>query len=157
MERTGRRLLAGLEWGFGATLAMSLLMIAGFASGLAPMSRPIPEAVMETLLGEGTPKPLVLGLGVGAHLFYGAVAGAVLAVVRRPVGVRAGFGWGVLLWAIMGVTVLPFVGWGVFGTAVTPRITLATLVLHLVYGGVLGWALDRNAGTESAEPGSIAG
>ncbi len=32
---------------------------------------------------------------------------------------------------------------GFFGLAITPRIAVATLVLHLVYGFTLGWLLDR--------------
>jgi hypothetical protein len=40
MELTRRRLLAGLQWGLGATLVMSLLVITGFVSGLALTPRP---------------------------------------------------------------------------------------------------------------------
>jgi hypothetical protein len=157
MELTRRRLLAGLEWGLTGTLVMSLLMIAGVASGLSPMPRPIPEALMVTLLGESDPKLLVLVLAVGAHLLYGAIAGALLALLRRPVTLATGLGWGGLLWAIMGVAVLPLIGWGVFGATVTPRIALATLLLHLVYGAVLSWALDQEGGTASFESGSVTG
>jgi len=35
-------------------------------------------------------------------------------------------------------------GWGVFGTAITPKIAVATLVLHLIYGATLGWGLRRS-------------
>lgn len=31
---------------------------------------------------------------------------------------------------------------GLFGTAITPAIAVATLVLHLIYGATLGWLLD---------------
>ena len=48
---------------------------------------------------------------------------------------------------------LPALGWGLFGTAVTPRVAVATLALHLVYGAVLGWTLDRDGATAS-HPGT---
>lgn len=54
-----------------------------------------------------------------------------------------GLALGVFLWLLMQVAVLPLIGWGLFGTAVTPAIAGATLVLHLIYGGVLGWGLAR--------------
>ena len=50
----------------------------------------------------------------------------------------------------MGVVVLPLLGWGLFGTAITPRVAVATLLLHLVYGSVLGWSLDRGAAGRTA-------
>jgi hypothetical protein len=53
--------------------------------------------------------------------------------------VRKGLLLGVMLWAVMQVLWLPFLGWGMFGSAVTPKIAGATLVLHLIYGGTVGW------------------
>ncbi len=87
--------------------------------------------------------PLIMLLAAGAHLSYGGVAGAVLAALTRPVTVWKGLGWGVLLWLVMQVVVLPLLGWGFFGVAITPRIAVATLVLHLVYGLTLGLLMDR--------------
>jgi hypothetical protein len=43
----------------------------------------------------------------------------------------------------MELMVLPLLGWGVFGSAITPKIAIATLALHLVYGGTLGWGLNK--------------
>lgn len=54
-----------------------------------------------------------------------------------------GFGLGVALWLLMGAVFLPLIGWGLLGTAITPQIAVGTLVLHLVYVGVPGWAMDR--------------
>ena len=131
-------------------------MIIGYVSGRAPMPRPIPEAIALTLLGDGAPTPLVRVLGVGAHLLYGGTFGAVLATITRPVTIKKGVGLGIGLWVIMEVVVLPFLGWGFFGTAITPAIAVATLILHLVYGTILGWGLDRSVSfsTDEATPTS---
>lgn len=88
---------------------------------------------------------------MGLHLGYGGVFGAVLAWIARPVTLWKGLALGVGLWALMQVTFLPLLGWGLFGTAITPKIAVATLILHLVYGGVLGWPLDRDTLTMSGE------
>lgn len=67
---------------------------------------------------------------------------------------RRGCGYGVLLWLLMGLVFLPALGWGFFGTAITAAIAVATLVLHLVYGGTLGWTLDRGivSGSSLSKP-----
>jgi hypothetical protein len=41
-------------------------------------------------------------------------------------------------------------GWGAFGTAETPAIAAGTLVLHLIYGVVVGWTIDRFGQTSTA-------
>jgi hypothetical protein len=91
------------------------------------------------------PKPALVVLAALAHLGYGATAGALLAGLRRPVTVVAALVYGVVLWAVMGLVWLPYLGWGLFGTAVTVKIAAATLLLHLLYGLTLGMLLDRRA------------
>jgi hypothetical protein len=138
-----KRLAAGFGWGVVATLAMSALMIVGVVTGISPMPSPIPEAIVSKVFGEGLPRPLIMLLAAGAHLTYGGLWGAVLVALTRPVTLWKGLGWGVLLWLIMQVIFLPFLGWGFFGVAITPRIAVATLVLHLIYGATLGLLMDR--------------
>lgn len=123
---------------------MSVLMLLAVVSGLSPMPQPIPKAVVAQFFGSSIPKSLLMALAVGLHLGYGGLFGALLARIARPVTIGRGVTLGVALWGLMQVTFLPFLGWGLFGTAITPKIAVATLVLHLVYGGVLGWALDHD-------------
>jgi hypothetical protein len=139
-----RRLAVGAGWGLVATVAMSALMLAGVATGVSPMPKPVPAALVAHTLG-AVPKPALLVLAALAHLGYGATAGALLAGLRRPVTVVAALVYGVVLWAVMGLVGLPYLGWGLFGTAVTVKIAAATLLLHLVYGLTLGLLLDRRA------------
>ena len=142
-----KRLATGFGWGVVATLAMSALMILGVATGLSPMPNPIPAAIVGKvvggLLGTDLPRPAIMVLSAASHLAYGGFWGAILAALVRPVTIWKGIGLGVFLWLVMQVAVLPFLGWGFFGLAISPRIAVATLVLHLVYGFALGWLLDR--------------
>ena len=138
------RIARGFGWGIVATLAMSVPMVIGFTTGTAPMPKPIPKALVGSVLS-GLPNPVYMVVTIGAHLTYGGVWGAVLAAATRPATTANGLGFGVLLWLLMGVVFLPYLGWGFFGTAVAPAIAVATLVLHLVYGGTLGWTLDHEA------------
>lgn len=133
----------GAMWGAVATVAMSVLMILGMATGLAPMPKPIPAALVGKLTGGALPQPALMATAVVLHLGYGAFWGGVLSAVTDRVTLWHGFALGVGLWLIMQMAVLPFLGWGLFGVTQTPRIALATLVLHLAYGGTFGLLTDR--------------
>ena len=137
------RLWRGFGWGVVATIAMSIPMMIGMASGVAPMPEPIPKALVSLVFGAGLPAPLLMALSAGSHLGYGGFFGAVLARLYPEAGLREGLALGVLLWLVMEIVVLPILGWGFFGAAITPKIAVATLVLHLIYGATLGWGLGR--------------
>jgi hypothetical protein len=108
------------------------------------MPEPIPKALVTLVFGAGLPAPLLMALSAGSHLGYGGFFGAALARLFPDAGVKEGLVLGVLLWLVMEVVVLPILGWGLFGTAITPKIAVATLVLHLMYGATLGWGLRRS-------------
>jgi hypothetical protein len=137
------RLWKGFGWGVVATIAMSVLMIIGVLTGIAPMPKPIPAAIVGKLSGGALPKAGTMALGAALHLGYGGFGGGVGALLFRPVTFWKGIGLGVALWLLMQVAVLPFLGWGLFGAAVTPMIAGATLVLHLVYGATYGTLMAR--------------
>jgi len=113
-------------------------MLIGMRTGLSPMPKPLPTAVVGRLGAGGLPGPAVMTLA------YGGFWGGALAALVREVSLKAGLGLGFVLWLVMQVVVLPFLGRGLFGVSVAPAIAAATLVLHLVYGGVLGVLIDRD-------------
>lgn len=137
------RLWRGFGWGVAATVVMSIPMMIGMASGVAPMPEPIPKALVKLVLGTALPAPLLMAASAGSHLAYGGASGALLVCLYPDAGRWAGLGMGGFLWFVMQVAVLPLLGWGLFGMALTPKIALATLVLHLIYGATLGWGLGR--------------
>lgn len=135
------RPLRGALAGVLATLAMSLLMLAGMVTGIAPMPEPIPKALAALVFG-AAPQPVLMGAAIVGHLGYGAAWAAGLFSVQDPVSLGQGIGLGAGLWILMGVGFLPLLGWGAFGTAIDPRIAVATLALHLVYGAALAPAFE---------------
>jgi len=133
----------GFGYGLLATLAMTVVMLLGILTGMSPMPAPIPVALVKWAFGN-LPQPALMGIGMMAHFLYGGVAGVLFAhLFRQKTNLQTGLLWGALLWLGMQLTVLPLLGWGVFGTAITPKIAVATLVLHLIYGGVLGWGTNH--------------
>lgn len=128
-------------YGLFATLLMTLVMAVGMGTGIAPMPEPIPLAIARLLL-DSSSLPLLIAVGMGAHFLYGGVCAVIYGgLFEEYRNVVTGLIWGVVLWLIMHVLVLPVLGWGLFATAVNPAIAVATLVLHLIYGGFLGFAL----------------
>lgn len=142
-EVSSARLWRGFGWGVAATVAMSVPMMIGMTSGVAPMPEPIPKALVTLVVGTALPAPLLMAVSAGSHLAYGGAFGALLARLYPSAGMWAGLGMGLFLWFVMQVAVLPLLGWGLFGTGITPKIAVATLVLHLIYGATLGWGLGR--------------
>jgi len=129
---------------------MTVLMVVGLKTGMSPIPKPIPAAIIGKLLGPGLPKPLNMALAVLAHLGFGAFWGGVAALVARRVTVVKGIALGLLLWLFMQVAVLPFLGWGAFGSSITPKIAAATLALHLLYGLSYGALMDRGVAARAA-------
>lgn len=82
-------------------------------------------------------------LALIAHLGYGGGFGAFLAKFSRTVTMKYAIGMSLLLWLFMQFAVLPYIGWGLFRSGITFKISVATLILHLIYGVVLGLTLDR--------------
>lgn len=135
----------GIRYGLLATLIMSIIMLIGMGSGVSPLPEPIPLAIAKALLGDAA-TPLLMVFAIITHFGYGAFWGAVLfESVKQRGQTWHGLGLGAALWLIMDLGVVPLLGWGAFGSAITPKIAVATLALHLVYGGVLGWGLNRTS------------
>ena len=139
----------GFLYGAGATILMTIVMLIGKQTGMSPMPEPVPVALTKLLFGALT-NPALLIVAVILHLGYGGVNGGIVAsIFGRKSNFWHGLSWGVILWLIMQLIVLPILGWGAFGAAVTPKIAMATFVLHLVYGAALGWGLSRKTGSTS--------
>jgi len=133
----------GLIFGLIGTVVMSILMLIGKVTGISPIPEPIPIVIMKHILGD-IAKPILMISGMMSHLIYGSMAGAVFySLIKNRGNIYRSMGFGILLWLIMQLTVLPFLGWGIFGSAITPKIAIATLVLHLVYGVILGLGFPR--------------
>lgn len=140
---SSQRFKHGFLLGVAATIAMSAVMLVGMATGLAPMPQPIPLAIAEGVLGTAVPQLVLMIVGVTSHLVYGGFWAGLLATGTQKITLVRGLLLGIGLWLLMQVLVLPLLGWGFFGAAVTPKIAVGTLVLHLIYGLALGVLASR--------------
>lgn len=97
-------------------------------------------------------------VGLALHVGYLAAVTAV-AVVRGRLTARPALVTALVLWVVDGVTVLPYVGWGFFGSGLGGGAVLQVIALHLLYGVFLwagSWAAFRGTAgagsTTSAAP-----
>lgn len=128
-------LTRGVIAGLAATIVLSALMLMKSAMGLMPELDVI--AMLGRMTGGGA------AIGWLAHFMIGAVAwGGLFAVIEPNLpgdnfwlkGVTFGIG----AWVLMMVVVMPMAGAGLFGVNLGMVAPVITLLLHMVFGAVLG-------------------
>ena len=136
----------GVVAGFGATFVVSALMVAQTALGI------FSQVDMIHLLSAALGTPDGPGAAWVLHFVIGSLAwGSLFAWIEpRLSGIshtRRGIFFGVLAWLVMMLLFMPATGGGLFGLQFTALVPIVTLVLHVIYGTVLGWAYGRLAPT----------
>jgi uncharacterized membrane protein YagU involved in acid resistance len=135
-----RALLAG----FAATIVMSLIMVMAPLMGMPKMDVP---AMLGSMLSAApaTPGEPAWLIGLFIHLIIGtAFLSVIYAFIsgHLPTSSATAKGaiFGVLVWLISQVMVMPMMGAGLFSSSTpSPTATLmGSLIGHLVYGGIVG-------------------
>jgi len=140
------KLRNGVIAGFTATVALTILLIMKNAMGIMPALDPI--AMLAGMMG----MPAVVGwIGhfmIGTVLWGGLYAAA---EGNLPGGTHVvkGMVLGVGAWLIMMIVLMPMAGAGLFGFAFGMMGPVMTLLMHVIFGAVLGLvyqALDNKSG-----------
>ena len=132
----------------GSLVMFALIMFGIHGASIAPFNLPPSAAFLEMLGLNVGPLPLLV------HFGYGATWSLVLVgLYERNASVGKGLGLATALWLVMMVAYSPLIGWGVFGVGGTGhelaptaplylgspvKYVVATLVLHLIYGSIIG-------------------
>ena len=133
-------IVTGMIAGFAGTVALSVLMIMKSAMGVMPNLD-----IIKMLAGMvGAP----IAVGWLAHFTIGTIAwGGAFAVLNDHVPgdneITKGLVFGVAAWLAMMLAVMPMAGAGFFGLNFGIMAPAMTLVLHLVFGAVMGWTYAR--------------
>ncbi len=139
--------------GFIASLCMFILLYLGiYVTGWAPFNITPSAAFLENLGVNIGPLPLIV------HFFYGMFWSVVLVYIfENDVSVSKGLLMALALWLFMMIVYSPIIGWGMFGFGfahllgsdhmlyLRPGLSylISTMILHLVYGTVIGWLNAR--------------
>lgn len=138
----------GLMAGLVATIVLSALMVMKSMMGLMPQLD-----IAKMIAGMmGSPDTAMIGWIV--HFMIGVVVyGLAIALLDEHLPgdstVAHGIWLGVIGWLIMMIVMMPMAGAGIFGMAMGIMAPVMTLVLHLIFGAVLGWVYGRS--TEGAK------
>ena len=139
-----------MGWGVAATIAGGAVSLLMLALHLTTADRPLSVLVAQEWLGRGS-STVWLYPAVGAvQLAYGALCGALLAVVAAPITLGSALGLATLRWFFTGGLLLPALGWGDFGLLRSPWLWLATMLPQLAYALTLGTVLHQE--DEGREP-----
>jgi hypothetical protein len=132
-------------FGWLGTSVMTLLMAICLIPGMPAAFRPFPVEFVRHVFPRLGPLALTL-LTVPLHFGYGAAAGALFSFLARPMSLGRGFAVGFALWVVMQILFVPIgYGWLEFGLGGGhPWAALVSLVLHLCYGGTLGFLGGRD-------------
>ncbi len=135
----------GILAGLAATIVLSLLMLAKGMMGVMPELDVI--AMLGNMIGEmtGMGGPVVgwvMHFMIGA-LIYGALFAALNDKLPGENQIVKGMVFGVAAWLVMMVAIMPMAGAGVFGMNFGMMAPVMTLMLHLIYGAVLGYTYKR--------------
>ncbi len=133
--------LKGILAGLAATIVLSLLMVMKSKMGLMPDVNVI-NMLSSKMGGEAS-------MGWAAHIMIGTLGyGLAYAFIfsELPFGghVSRGIAIGVAGWLMM-IAVMPMMGVGLFGLGMPSgmMVPVATLVLHVIFGAVLGFVYGK--------------
>ena len=148
MKNVPKAMVAGLV----ATIVQSLFFVMKDAMGIMPQLD-LPKMIAGMM---GMPDAPMAGWAV--HFFIGVVVyGAALAFLDEHLPGDSKMGHGVFLatvgWLMMMVVLMPMAGAGLFGLNLGISAPIMTLMLHLIFGAILGayygHALARQASVPS--------
>ena len=128
-------LTQGLIAGFVATVVMSAMLLAKDMMGIMPELDII--AMLTGMMNMGDAASWV------AHFVYGTVILGGLYAYFEP-RIPGGSHWakgsvlGVGAWLVMMIVVMPMAGAGLFGLTLGIMAPIMTLVVHIIFGAVLG-------------------
>ncbi len=135
--------------GFVATIVLSALMVMKMKMGLMPELNAIKMMTTMAHGMMGTPaNPLV---GWVMHFMIGSVLwGTSFALFGESLPgsgyVTKALFFSVLAWLLMMIMVMPMAGAGFFGLSLGMMAPVMTLILHLIYGAVLGLVYSKLLG-----------
>lgn len=136
----------GMVAGFLATVVLSILMVMKGTMGLMPQLDVI--GMIAGMTG------MSAAVAWGAHFLLGTVIwGGLFAWVNHAIPGESqwlrGIVFGSAAWLAMMVLIMPLAGQGVFGLRLGIMGPVMTLILHLIYGAVLGVTYGGMLGSQA--------
>jgi len=138
----------GIIAGFIATVVLTVLILVKEMIGLMPELNVI--SMLSTMANAKMGMPATPMVGYLLHFVIGAIVFGVLFHVLNgslPGGnqLMKGIVFGVVAWLLMMLLVMPMAGAGMFGMSMGTMAPVMTLLLHVIFGAVLGFSYSKLA------------
>ncbi len=127
-----------------AALVMAIPAFLGFLVDPSAMPEPVPLAMVKALSKHTLWETEAIYWAVASHFAYGGFWGAFLSLFWHRPTAHLGTGLGFFLWLVMLAASTLLLGKEFIAETGIVVFTLSTLILHLVYGYVLGWLLEQS-------------
>ncbi len=129
------KIATGAIAGFAATVVLSLLMMAKGMMGVMPGLDVI--AMLSAMMGAPALMGWVAHFAIGT-LAWGIGFAVLYDMIPGGSALARGIVFGIAAWLGMMIAVMPMAGAGFFGMAMGMMAPIMTLVLHVIFGAVLG-------------------
>ena len=138
----------GIIAGFIATVVLTVLMLMKEMMGLMPELNVI--SMLSTMVNAKMGMPGTPMVGYLLHFVIGAIVFGILFHALNgslPGGnqIMKGIVFGVVAWLLMMLLVMPMAGAGMFGMSMGMMAPVMTLMLHVIFGAVLGFSYSKLA------------
>lgn len=132
---TGTNLLKGLGGGFVGTIVLSAIMVMKDMMGVMPQFDMI--GMLASMVGGSRSIAWVVHFLIGTVLWGSLFAWLDPYLPSYRHWLKGAF-FGAGAWVVMMVVLMPMAGAGLFAVRLGLMITMATLILHVIYGAVMG-------------------
>lgn len=129
------KLVPGLVSGFVATVVLSVMMLAKGMMGIMPELDVI--AMLSAMMSMPAAAAWLAHFMIGTVAWGGGFA-ILQAVLPGSSSIAKGIVFGILAWLGMMIMIMPMAGAGFFGMNLGIIAPMMTLVLHIIFGAVLG-------------------
>jgi Family of unknown function (DUF6789) len=131
----------GIIAGFAATIVMSLIMVLKKSTGVMPELDPVHMLTVMASQKMGINESPIVGwlihFMIGA-VIWGGIYGAVNNILPLQKHVLKGMMLASVPWLMMMLGAMPMNGAGMFGLKISIMVPVFTIIVHLIYGAVLG-------------------
>jgi hypothetical protein len=141
------RYVRSMATGFIATVVLSLLMLVKGAMEVMPELNPV--SMLSDMAHEKMGMPAIPMIGWLAHFMIGTVLWGILFTLLYPRlpgqdALVKGLSFSTLAWLLMMLLLMPMMGAGLFGLKLGMMAPGMTLLMHLIWGAVLGYTYGKS-------------
>jgi len=145
-------IIAGIKAGFIGTVALSAIMIVKDMMGVMPELNVI--HMLANMMGMSVMLGWVMHFMIGSFI-WGIGFTVIYTLLPGKSATTKGISFGILAWLGMMIMVMPMAGAGIFGLNMGIVAPMMTLMLHVIFGWVMGRVFASQKVADDSEPATV--